>query len=396
MYLYNKFKPPFEIVAQKFLSKIKYGELSVTFPSGSMQSFSGIKGEHKADLTINNYKFISKILKRKSVGFAESYMDGDFSSSNLTNLLLLAFRNENHFLLNLKSNIFFNIYSKFKHFLNENTKSQSKKNIQYHYDLGNNFYTKWLDRSMTYSSAYFEKENQNLFDAQLNKYHKIAESLNLNENSKVLEIGCGWGGFSSYAAKHFKSKIDAITISKEQYEYASNKIQKEGLGEKVSIKFKDYRDIDTQYSNIASIEMFEAVGKKYWEKYFDIVRNSLLNSGKAVLQIITIDEKRSLNYQNQPDFIQQYIFPGGMLPTKKELLEINNKVGLDFKEIKSFGLSYAKTLSLWNKQFQSSWNDLVKLGFNDRFKRMWEFYLAYCETGFISQSTDVSHFLITK
>ena len=396
MHLYNKFKPPFEIVAQKFLSKIKYGELAVTFPSGSMQSFTGINSAHKADLTINNYKFISKILKRKSVGFAESYMDGDFSSSNLTNLLLLAFRNENHFLVNLKSNIFFNIYSKFKHFLNENTKSQSKKNIQYHYDLGNNFYTKWLDRSMTYSSAYFEKENQNLFDAQLNKYHKIAESLNLNENSKVLEIGCGWGGFSSYAAKNFKSKIDAITISKEQYEYASNKIQKEGLGEKVSIKFKDYRDIDTQYSNIASIEMFEAVGKKYWEKYFDIVSNSLINSGKAALQIITIDEKRSLNFQYQPDFIQQYIFPGGMLPTKKELLEINNKVGLEFKEIKSFGLSYAKTLNLWNTQFQSSWNDLVKLGFNDRFKRMWEFYLAYCETGFISQSTDVSHFLITK
>ena len=396
MHLYNKFKPPFEIVSQKFLSKIKYGELAVTFPSGSMQSFTGINSAHKADLTINNYKFISKILKRKSVGFAESYMDGDFSSSNLTNLLLLAFRNENHFLVNLKSNIFFNIYSKFKHFLNENTKSQSKKNIQYHYDLGNNFYTKWLDRSMTYSSAYFEKENQNLFDAQLNKYHKIAESLNLNENSKVLEIGCGWGGFSSYAAKNFKSKIDAITISKEQYEYASNKIQKEGLGEKVSIKFKDYRDIDTQYSNIASIEMFEAVGKKYWEKYFDIVSNSLINSGKAALQIITIDEKRSLNYQNQPDFIQQYIFPGGMLPTKKELLEINNKVGLEFKEIKSFGLSYAKTLNLWNTQFQSSWNDLVKLGFNNRFKRMWEFYLAYCETGFISQSTDVSHFLITK
>jgi len=396
MILNDKFKPPFEIVAQKFLSKIKYGELSVKFPSGSSQSFRGINSAHKADLIINNYKFIAKIFKKQSVGFAESYMDGDFSSSNLTNLLLLAFRNENHFLENLKSNIVFNIYSKFKHFLNENTKSQSKKNIEYHYDLGNNFYTKWLDRSMTYSSAYFEKENQNLFDAQLNKYHKIAESLNLNENSKVLEIGCGWGGFSSYAAKNFKSKIDAITISKAQYEYASNKIQKEGLGEKVSIKFKDYRDIDSQYSNIASIEMFEAVGKKYWEKYFDIVSNSLINSGKAALQIITIDEKRSLDYQNEPDFIQQYIFPGGMLPTKKELVEINNKVGLDFKEIKSFGLSYAKTLNLWNTQFQSSWNDLVKLGFNYRFKRMWEFYLAYCETGFISKSTDVSHFLIIK
>tara|TARA_Y100001970_G_scaffold1388_1_gene1698 strand:- start:28432 stop:29403 length:972 start_codon:yes stop_codon:yes gene_type:complete len=323
-------------------------------------------------------------------------MDGDFSSSNLTKLLLISFKNEKFFLHNLKSNIFFNIYSKFKHFLNENTKKQSKNNIKYHYDLGNNFYNKWLDRSMTYSSAYFEKENQDLFDAQLNKYKKISEALNLNENSKVLEIGCGWGGFSSYAAKNFKSQIDAITISKAQYEYASKKIQKEGLSEKVSIKFKDYRDIEKKYSNIASIEMFEAVGKRYWESYFNIVKNSLTSSGKAALQIITIDEKRSFNYQNHPDFIQQYIFPGGMLPTKNELNIITEKVGLDFQEIKSFGLSYAKTLNLWNNEFQNSWQDLVKLGFNDRFKRMWEFYLSYCETGFISRSTDVSHFLINK
>ncbi len=392
----NKLQQPFEAISQKFLSKIKFGELSVKFPSGNIKIFRGIKDDHKADLTINNYKFISKILKRKSVGFAESYMDGDFSSSNLTNLLLLAFKNENHFLENLKSNIFFNIFSKFKHFLNENTKAQSKKNIEYHYDLGNKFYTKWLDTSMTYSSAYFEKETDNLFDAQLNKYNKIAEALNLNENSKVLEIGCGWGGFSAYAAKNFKSRIDAITISKAQFEYASQRIQKEGLGEKVSIKFKDYRDIENKYSNIASIEMFEAVGKKYWEKYFEIVKKSLVSSGKAALQIITIDEKRSSNYQNQPDFIQQYIFPGGMLPTKNELSKINKKTGLEFKEIKSFGLSYAKTLNLWNVQFQNSWNDLVNLGFNERFKRMWEFYLAYCETGFISKSTDVSHFLIKK
>ena len=395
-YVNNKFQQSFEVVAKKFLSKIKYGELSVTFPSGATNQFRGLNNDQKADLTINNYKFISKILKKKSVGFAESYMDGDFSSSNLTNLLLLAFKNEEYFLENLKANIFFNIYSRFKHFLNENTKSQSKNNIEYHYDLGNNFYKKWLDSSMTYSSAYFEKDSQNLFDAQLNKYHKIAEALHLNENSKVLEIGCGWGGFSTYAAKNFKSKIDAITISKAQFEYASNIIQEEGLNEKVSIKFKDYREIDNQYSNIASIELFEAVGKKYWEKYFEVIMNSLSTSGKAALQIITIDENRSFKYQNQPDFIQQYIFPGGMLPTKKELIGINKKIGLDFKEIKSFGLSYARTLNIWNNEFQSSWQDLVKLGFSNRFKRMWEFYLAYCETGFLSESTDVSHFLIKK
>ena len=395
-YVNNKFKQSFEVIAQKFFSKLHYGQLSVTFPSGAIMQFYGTELGQKADLKINNYKFITKILKRKSVGFAESYMDGDFSSSNLTNLLVLSLKNENYFLKNLKTNIFFNAYSKFKHFLNENTKVQSKKNIEYHYDLGNSFYDKWLDKSMTYSSAFFEKEDQNLFDAQLNKYHKISKALNLNENSKVLEIGCGWGGFSTYAAKNFKSKIDAITISKAQFEYASKVIQKEGLGEKVSIKFKDYREIDNKYSNIASIEMFEAVGKKYWEKYFDIVKSSLANSGKAALQIITIDESRSFNYQNQPDFIQQYIFPGGMLPTKQELKVINKTVGLDLREIKSFGFSYAKTLKLWNNQFQYSWQELVKLGFNNRFKRMWEFYLSYCETGFLSESTDVSHFLIGR
>ena len=395
-YVNNKFQQSLESMVQKFLSKLQFGELSVTFPSGKEIKFQGEHNGQKADIVINNYKFVTKILKKKSIGFAEAYMDGDFKSTNLTNLLLLAFKNEKYFLENLKTNIFFYIFSKFKHFLNENTKSQSKKNIKHHYDLGNNFYTKWLDQSMTYSAAFFEGENQNLFDAQLNKYKKIAEALNLNENSNVLEIGCGWGGFSSYAAKNFKSKIDAITISKAQYEYASNKIQREGLGEKVSIKFKDYRDIDNQYTNIASIEMFEAVGKKYWEKYFDVIKNSLTNSGKAALQIITINENRSFDYQNQSDFIQQYIFPGGMLPTKQELSEINHRAGLDFKEIKSFGLSYAKTLKLWNSQFQSSWQDLVQLGFNDRFKRKWEFYLAYCETGFISKSTDVSHFLINK
>ena len=323
-------------------------------------------------------------------------MDGDFSTSDLTKLLLISYKNEKYFLHNLNSNIFFNIYSKFKHFLNENTKKQSKKNIEYHYDLGNSFYDKWLDQSMTYSSAYFDKDNQNLYDAQISKYYQIAKSLNLNENSKVLEIGCGWGGFSSYVAKNFKSKIDAITISKEQFEYASYKIQQEGLGEKVSIKYSDYRDVDNKYSNIASIEMFEAVGKKYWEKYFSIVKKSLGDSGKAVLQIITIDDQRAINYHRQPDFIQQYIFPGGMLPTKKNLEDINYKVGLEFKEIKSFGLSYAKTLNLWNQQFQNSWEELVQLGFNVRFKRMWEYYLSYCETGFLSKSTDVSHFLINK
>ena len=230
----------------------------------------------------------------------------------------------------------------------------------------------------------------------MNKYQKIVETLSLDSKSKTLEIGCGWGGFSTFVAKNYNCSVDAITISKEQYEYASKKIQSEGLSEKVSVIFKDYRDIKKKYSNIVSIEMFEAVGKKYWQNYFDIIRKSLSDSGKAALQVITIDENKAKDYQNTPDFIQQYIFPGGMLPTKKQFEISAKNVGLKCIENLSFGTSYAKTLKIWNNQFQKSWSDLSKFGFDIKFKRMWEFYLSYCETGFSNNSTDVSHYLIQK
>ena len=392
----NNLDKTLEKLVKNFLSKIKYGNLEVVFPSGEMKIYSGINNGLKASIHIHNYNFLSYIFKRGSVGYAEAYMNGLYSTSNLTNLLMLSHKNENFFLDNINSNLFYLTLSKIKHFLNDNSKSQSKKNIKYHYDLGNKFYEKWLDKSMTYSSAIFDQQNTNLSDAQINKYKKIAESLSLNENSKTLEIGCGWGGFSSYVAKNYKCKIDAITISKEQFNYTSNKIQKEGLGEKVDVQFKDYREINTKYSNIASIEMFEAVGKKYWNSYFDIIKNSLSENGKAALQIITINELRAKDYQTRPDFIQQYIFPGGMLPTKKQLEESAKDVGLKCLELLSFGKSYAKTLNIWNSQFQESWNDVAEYGFDNKFKRMWEYYFAYCETGFLSSSTDVSQFLVKK
>ncbi len=385
-----------EKLLKNFLSKIKYGTLKVEFPSGEIKSYSGTKNGQKASIKINDYNLLSYIFKRGSVGYAEAYIQGFYSTPNLTNLLMLSHKNEKFFLNNISSNIFYLTLTKIKHFLKENSKSQSKKNIKYHYDLGNKFYEKWLDQSMTYSSALFDKKNTNLSDAQLNKYKKIADSLSLNENSKTLEIGCGWGGFSSFAAKNYKCKIDAITISKEQYNYTSRKIQKEGLGEKVEVHFKDYRDINKKYTNIASIEMFEAVGKKYWHNYFDVIQNSLSDNGKAALQIITINEERSVNYQTRPDFIQQYIFPGGMLPTKKQLEVSAKEVGLKCLELMSFGKSYARTLNIWNSQFQESWGDVSNFGFDNKFKRMWEFYFSYCETGFLSSSTDVSHFLIKK
>tara|TARA_Y200000002_G_scaffold364426_1_gene353428 strand:- start:918 stop:2111 length:1194 start_codon:yes stop_codon:yes gene_type:complete len=392
----NNIDKSLEKILNSFLSKIHFGKLEVQFPSGQKKLFIGVEDGYFATLKIYNYKFLSLIFKKGSIGFAEAYIKGFYSTNNLTNLLMLSHKNENYFLDDKKTNLFFSIYNKIRHILNENTKSQSKKNIKHHYDLGNKFYEKWLDQSMTYSSALFDQNNTSLSDAQLNKYKKIADTLSLNENSKTLEIGCGWGGFSSFIAKNYKCKVDAITISKEQFEFTSNKIQSEGLSEKVSVQFKDYRDVNTKYSNIASIEMFEAVGKKYWNNYFNILNNALSNNGKAAIQVITIDEKRSLEYQRTPDFIQQYIFPGGMLPTKNQLEQNAKNVGMKFIELLSFGKSYAKTLNLWNEQFQQSWEDVSKFGFDHRFKRMWEFYLSYCETGFLSKSTDVSHFLVKK
>ena len=392
----NNLDKTLEKLVKSFLSKIKYGNLEVVFPSGERKTYLGIEDGLTASIHIHNYNFLSYIFKRGSVGYAEAYMKGFYSTNNLTNLLMLSHKNEKFFLDNINSNIFYLTLSKIKHFLKNNSKSQSKKNIKYHYDLGNKFYEKWLDQSMTYSSAIFDQKNTNLFDAQFNKYKKIADTLSLNENSKTLEIGCGWGGFSSYVAKNYNCKVDAITISKEQYDYTASKIQREGLGEKVAVQFKDYREIDTKYSNIASIEMFEAVGKKYWSNYFDVIEKSLSENGKAALQIITINEKRASDYQTKPDFIQQYIFPGGMLPTKQQLETSAKEVGLKCMELLSFGKSYAKTLNIWNSQFQDSWKDVSKIGFDYKFKRMWEFYFSYCETGFLSSSTDVSHFLIKK
>jgi cyclopropane-fatty-acyl-phospholipid synthase len=330
------------------------------------------------------------------VGFAESYMDSDFETKDLSKLLLFCYENEIAFLENKKLSWILEYLIKFKHYLNENTKSKSKKNIKYHYDLGNDFYKHWLDKSMTYSSAIFPEKSDNLFDAQINKYEKIADPLHLNENSNLLEIGCGWGGFSAFVAKKYRSNVEAITLSKEQYNFAVERIYNEGLNEKVKIKMKDYRDVDEKYSSIASIEMFEAVGKKYWQTFLSTLKNSLSSNGIASLQIITINDVKAEKYQKNPDFIQQYIFPGGVLPSKSQLYDIADNIGLKFSELNSFKSSYAKTLQIWNNKFQMEWPIIASQGFSLRFKKMWEYYLSYCEVGFISGSTDVSQFIVKK
>ena len=383
-------------ISNNFFKKIKKGSLFVTYPDNEKVMYRGDQNGYEAEIKLFNYKVFSKLLVKGSIGFAESYMEKDFTSDNLSELLLFAYDNQSFFLKKGLISEVLNKYRRIKHHLNENTKSRSKKNISFHYDLGNEFYKLWLDPSMTYSSGIFTNSNKDLHIAQKNKYKEIANNLNLNENSNVLEIGCGWGGFSSYIAKEYGSRVNAITISKEQFEFTSKKIFHEGLNEKVNVEMKDYRDIDKKYTNIASIEMFEAVGKKYWKVFFNILKESLKEEGSAALQIITIKDEKAEFYQNNPDFIQQYIFPGGVLPSKKQLKDINLQLGLQINEIQNFSQSYAKTLNIWKNEFQNAWPQIASQGFKDRFKKMWEYYLSYCEVGFIAGTTDVSHFVITK
>ena len=383
-----------EKIAYKIFKKTKYGNLKVSFPSDRVEYFKGTVQGMEADIKLKNFLMIVKILKKGAVGFAESYMDDDFSTSNLTNLLIFAEQNQFRYINRQQSKWFYKLLGKIYSYFNVNTKSKSQKNISYHYDLGNKFYELWLDKSMTYSSGLFELPCDDLSKAQFNKYKKIIEPMQLNDNSSLLEIGCGWGGFSTFVAKNFGSKINAITNSKEQFEYTSKKINAEGLNEKVKVQFKDYRDINEKYDNIFSIEMFEAVGIKYWPVFFNKIQNCLKCSGKASFQIITINENKREFYQKNTDFIQQYIFPGGVLPSKNQLNLITSSLGLNLKELNNFGKSYANTLNIWNEQFQNAWYQIVELGYSTRFKRMWEYYLSYCEAGFITRATDVSHFLL--
>ena len=383
-------------MAHKFFFRLSKGKLNVIYPNGDKQSFFGTKSGYEADIKLNNFKLFSKLLRKGAVGFAESYMDGDFHSSNLSNLLLFGFENESDFLKNINKNSFLEYYVKLRHYFNQNTKIKSKKNIKFHYDLGNNFYKQWLDQTMTYSSAICHAKNIDLYDGQINKYEQIVKPMHLNENSTLLEIGCGWGGFSTYVAKKYKSKIKAITISKAQFDYTSQRIKNEGLNEMVSVEMQDYRDIDKVYSNIASIEMFEAVGKEYWSTFLETVKKSLTAEGLASLQIITINHDKAYKYQQNPDFIQQYIFPGGVLPSKIQLKKITNELGISLIEVQNFKNSYAKTLQIWNNKFQNSWPEIANQGFSIRFKKMWEYYLSYCEVGFLTGATDVSQFILKK
>ncbi|MGB1469365.1 MAG: class I SAM-dependent methyltransferase [Candidatus Puniceispirillaceae bacterium] len=380
----------------KMLSHIKYGELKLKLPDGCTHKFTGSQKGPTADMVLLSDSAIIRILDHGKMGFCEAFMVGEIDSDNLTNLIELAVLHDSYLEEQIKLGTLQKLWLKLQHWRNRNNQSGSKRNISYHYDLGNQFYSRWLDRTMTYSSAVFQSETDTLEDAQNRKYQKLAELADIQPGERVLEIGCGWGGFAEYAAKEYGAHVTGITISKEQYDFTKNRLRTAGLDHMTDIVMQDYRKLNQRFDKIVSIEMFEAVGEKYWPVYFKTIANCLKDGGKAALQVITIDHKAFLEYRTQPDFIQKYIFPGGMLPSIKALDVPLKTAGLSLHFCQGYGQDYARTLAEWKVRFHQAWPELAAITkFDDRFKRMWELYLSYCEGGFKAGMIDVKQMLIT-
>ncbi len=373
------------------------GKLVVELPDGRKLLFDHGEPGPSAELHLTNYSVFSKALNGGDVGFAESYMDGDWTTSNLTKVL--EFFSEN---FDAAGNLaigrkFVRFANMVRHFFNRNSRSGAKRNIEAHYDLGNDFYEAWLDPSMTYSSAVFTDTNTSLEQAQAAKYQTICETLSIGPNSRVLEIGCGWGGFAEYAASNYGAHITCLTLSSEQQEYAVARIARADLADRVDIRLQDYRDHEGQYDCVASIEMFEAVGEQYWPDYFQKLDSFLEPGGRAALQIITMRDDLFSRYRKRADFIQRYVFPGGMLPSHSRLLSEFSNAQLNFEGATNFADDYAETLRRWSDSFNAQWNKVIEpLGFDLRFRRLWNFYLSYCEAGFRNGRINVGHYSLVK
>lgn len=372
------------------LSSVNYGSIKVEFPDKRIIVFMGKETGVSADISIGDWKVITQLISRGDVGFAEAYRDGYWSSSNLENLLLFALHNE-HILNNFGSGSFiFKQLSKLLYFKQRNTRKGSKRNIQAHYDLGNNFYTLWLDKTMTYSAAIFNHARENLEVAQVNKYTRLLDKID-KPQANILEVGCGWGGFAELAGAR-GHKVKGVTLSEEQYLYAKERTQNLD----VTIALEDYRDQQGKYDAIVSIEMFEAVGEEYWDTYFAKLHNLISDAGKILLQIITIDDSIFDEYRKNADVIRTFIFPGGMLPCERELNKKITANKLQVDEIYRFGGDYAKTLRLWLQEFDDNIANVKAQGFDEEFIRLWRFYLAFCSAGFEHGRLNVIHLELSK
>lgn len=382
-------------IGSRFFPKNLQGSLKLTLPSGQQVVLGNADEGIAADLTLHNFKVIWASIRRAQLGFFESYMAGDIESSDPTKLFKF-YLNNRAALDGASNGIFFSSwFDKLWHKARDNNPKGARENISAHYDLGNDFYKLWLDETMTYSSAVFDHSGNSLEAAQRQKYARVLDALELKPGDKVLEIGSGWGGFAEEAAKQ-QAKVRGITISQEQLAYAEKRIARAGLAKACSFHFEDYRDTTGSFDSIASIEMIEAVGEAHWPTYFRTLYNRLKPGGVAAIQGITIAEANYESYRSGVDFIQRYVFPGGMLLTKAILKEQASRAGLVLERVETFGQSYATTLRLWHERFEAVWPEVAKLGFDEKFRRVWKLYLAYCEAGFAESVVDVGIYKLRK
>lgn len=386
---------PWIRILLEMAARIEVGQLSLILPDGNNHVFSGPGGaEPRAILELKHPRAVRKLMFGGENGFAEAYMGGDWDTPDLRALLRLAQVNEAALGPSINGVALARLVDRVRHRARPNSRHGSRRNIAYHYDLGNRFYALWLDPSLTYSSALFDAHGMSLEAAQQRKIRRIAETIDLRPGQHVLEIGCGWGGFALMAAREYGCRVTAITISKAQFDHVRTRVRDAGLEDRIAVRLQDYRDVEGCYDRIVSIEMFEAVGEEHWSTFFDVVRRRLKQGGIAGLQIITIATDRFARYRRGADFIQTYIFPGGMLPSPARLANEIRRARLCLTDVHAFGKSYAETLAQWHERFQRAWPQIRQLGFDQRFKRMWAFYLAYCEAGFRTDAIDVAQYRI--
>ncbi|WP_300030467.1 cyclopropane-fatty-acyl-phospholipid synthase family protein [uncultured Roseobacter sp.] len=372
------------------------GRIDFVLPDGRRFRAEGKKPGPVAEMEIHNDDLFARLIREGDLGFCDAYLDNWWSTPDLQAFMDLVHADNEDIYDGFPGMALVRNYEKFRFWLQRNHKDQARRNISYHYDLGNDFYGLWLDDTMTYSSALFETGQESTEKAQIAKYKSLVDQMGVEPGDHILEIGCGWGGFAEYAARERGLRVTGLTISEEQFKYARERIEKAGLSDVVDFKLQDYRDEMGTYDGIASIEMFEAVGEKYWPAYFETVRERLKPGKTATLQIITVADRRWQVYKRGVDFIQKYIFPGGMLPSPGALKHQIHRAGLGIERSVEFGHSYAITLRRWHETFNEKWDQVSAMGFDDRFRRMWNFYLTSCASTFESSNCDVTQITVRR
>jgi cyclopropane-fatty-acyl-phospholipid synthase len=382
-------------ILDKLVGSLAYGRLRVVLPSGASFTRSGPAEGPDATIVLRNWRALRRVVTGGDIGFAEGFIEGDWTSPDRVALIQLFARNVDHLTAAYRGSLIVRAWSRLRHWRRANSKRGSRKNIEAHYDLGNTFYKLWLDPSMLYSSAIFTEGATTLEAAQAEKLRRIEQLLELEGGERVLEIGMGWGALAAHLAGKAKAKVTGITISPSQLAFAKQAVAAEGLADRVDLRLQDYRDVDETFDRVVSIEMFEAVGEEYWPSYFSTIAQALKRGGRAVLQVISIAEDRYENYKRDTDFIQAHIFPGGFLPSKTAFAAAAEQAGLRVVSSEFFGLSYAETLAEWRHRFNHNWTKISALGFEERFRRLWNYYLEYCEAGFREGAIDVGLYTLT-